>query len=135
MLINSVMLEIRESDVPIRGNAMVSGDSEYDRKVENEIIERLDSGDIYAWFDAKVTVSIEVNGVEFEGYDILGACSYKSLEQFLESGGYYDDMVQTALDNALSELREYVEAFHGTLNESEVKALDLSGIKPVVMVY
>ena len=132
MLINSVMLEIRKSDVPIRGNAMVSGDSEYDRKVENEIIERLDSGDIYAWFDAKVTVSIEVNGVEFEGYDILGACSYTGLKQFLESGGYYDDMVQTALDNALSELRE---SFHGTLNESEVKALDLSGIKPVVMVY
>ena len=135
MLINSVMLEIRESDVPIRGNAMVSGNSKYDRKVENEIIERLDSGDIYAWFDAKVTVSIEVNGITFEGYDILGACSYTFLTQFLESSGYYDDMVQTALDNALSELREYVEAFHGTLNESEVKALDLSGIKPVVMVY
>ena len=132
MLINSVMLEIRESDVPIRGNAMVSGNSKYDRKVENEIIERLDNGDIYAWFDAKVTVEIEVNGVKFEGYDILGACSYTGLKQFLESGGYYDDMVQTALDNALSELRE---AFHGTLNESEVKALDLSGIKPVVMVY
>ena len=134
MIINFITLEIRQSDIPIRGNVMASGDSNYDRRVEDELIERLDGGDIYAWFDAKVTVEIEVNGVTFEGFDTLGGCSYKSLDQFMEPDSYYTDMVKSALDNAVHELIDYVSALHGTLNKDELNIPVLSSIKPIVNV-
>ena len=60
--------------VPVRGNAIVSGDEAYDRQVEDEIIKRLDDGDQAAWFCLKVTGTFG----ECQYSEYLGCCSYES---------------------------------------------------------
>lgn len=65
-----------EHDVTVRGNAMASGDNVFDRQVEDEIIARLDAGEVAAWCCVRVIASIEVNGHTFEGFASIGACSY-----------------------------------------------------------
>lgn len=65
-------VELEEEDTPVRGNAMASGDDAADKALEDEIIERLDRGDISAWCCLKVTASW--NGLT--GVDYLGACSF-----------------------------------------------------------
>lgn len=79
--------------LPIRGNAVNTGNALEDHQIENELIERLNIGDKWAW--CHVTVTAHWNG--FEGEDHLGACSYDNEEGF-RRGGYYDDMVQNAID-------------------------------------
>lgn len=61
-------------DIPVRGNVVSSDDDEYDRKCEDEVIERLDRGDYEAWCCVKVTATWE----GFTGVDYLGACSLDS---------------------------------------------------------
>jgi hypothetical protein len=81
-----------QDDLQVRGNALVSGDDDDDRQAEDEIIERLESGDVWAWASVKVEAVIEVDGEEITGEDYLGACSYADYRDFIEPGGYYDDM-------------------------------------------
>lgn len=93
-------------DVPVRGNAMASGDDEADRKVEDDLIRRLDSGDMWAWFSARV----EAEAFGFKGADTLGCCSYNDQADFLamEEQGYLRDMSQaarSALDDAMLRAR------------------------------
>ncbi len=126
----SIKLEVKQSDIPVKGNVMVSGDSAYDRKVENEILKRLNDGDIAAWFDALVTVCIEWDDSEFtyeyEGTDSLGCCNYASIQQFVkQSGGYFEDMIDQAWDSAV------IEAKNDGVTEDIAKP-DLSKIKPVI---
>ncbi len=92
-------LSCEPEDISIEGNAMASGDDEADRAQEQWIRDQLDSGNEWAW--CAVTVRAEWEG--FHGEDHLGACSYKSAEDFKTPGGYYDDMKATALD-ALNEV-------------------------------
>jgi hypothetical protein len=80
--------------IPVRGNAIASGDNEFDKKVEDEIIERLDSGDVWAW--ASVEVKAKYKGLKAS--DFLGACCYKDENDFKQPGGYYDDMKKIAFD-------------------------------------
>jgi hypothetical protein len=61
--------EQESEDIPVRGNAICSDDEEFDKKAEDEIIERLDRN---AWFCAKVTA--EWKGWKESAY--LGGCSY-----------------------------------------------------------
>lgn len=94
-------ISIEEEYLPVRGNAQVSGDEEADRDVENWIIGRLISGDIWAWCIVRVTAEWE----GLRGDDYLGACCYASEEDF-KTGGYFEDMQQAAyqhllLDNGL----------------------------------
>lgn len=74
------------------------------------IQKRLDDGDIWAW--AAVTVQATVPGCTTAGYACLCGCSYRDTAEFIEPGGYWEDM---KLDAAI-ELRERLEAC--------VKALD-----------
>ena len=80
-------------DLPVRGNAMASGDDAFDREVEDGVLARLDAGDVWAW--ASVEVTAEWEGVT--GRDYLGACSYASEDDFCASGGYFEDMKAGAL--------------------------------------
>lgn len=66
-------LIVEQDDMPVRGNALASGDDELDRKTEQEIIDRLDNGDVWAW----AQVSIRASWAGFRGDDHLGGCSYK----------------------------------------------------------
>lgn len=94
-------------ELPIEGNAMASGDNEADREAEQWIRDQLDQGNIWAW--AAVTVTVAWEG--FEASDHLGACSYKSEEDFREPGGYFDQMVNEALD----ELNDRVAKAHAAM--------------------
>lgn len=88
-------------DLPVRGNAMASGDDDEDRKYEDEILRRLDRGDIWAW--AAVTVTARWNG--YVGRDHLGACCYADEKEFRECGGYFEDMKKNALEDLNATLR------------------------------
>ncbi|GAG86978.1 unnamed protein product, partial [marine sediment metagenome] len=82
------VLTIEPEDIPVRGNAMASGDEEVDRRVEDGIIERLDQGDLWAWCSVKVTATL-LDDTDLEGADYLGGCSYRDEEDFCQDGGYY----------------------------------------------
>lgn len=80
---------------------------EYDRELEEWIASELDSGNDYAWFCAKVTACLEIEGVTFEGSDYLGSCSYKSERDF-KSDAYYSDMLDQALDALLADMERVI---------------------------
>ena len=86
-------LEIEPEDLEIRGNALASGDDAEDREAEDSIIAQLESGNLWAWCSVKVTAT--AGGVE--GVDYLGGCSYRDTAEFIQPGGYYDDMKAEAL--------------------------------------
>lgn len=60
------------------------------RRINNEY----NSGNIYAWFCAKVTVKYR----GFEADDYLGGCSYESEKDFKENSGYYADMILSCIE-------------------------------------
>ncbi len=88
-------IECEPEDLPIKGNAMASGDNEFDAKVEREIREALEGGNAWAWCSVKVTASWN----QCLGYAYLGCCSYDSQKDFETEGGYYEDMKQEALND------------------------------------
>ena len=66
-----------QDDMPVRGNAMASGNDAADRELEDQIIGLLDSGHDWAWCCIKVVASWTApDGTEYEGTDYLGACSF-----------------------------------------------------------
>jgi len=90
----SYEIEVWQDDAAVRGNAMCSGDADFDRSVEDAIIAHLDNGDVWAWATVKVTATYEgIDGVE--GTDYLGCCSHKDEEAF-KACGYYADMKEEA---------------------------------------
>jgi hypothetical protein len=80
-------------EIAVRGNVLASGDDAADKACEDEIIRRLEQGDVWAW--ASVNVRAIWRG--FQGNDYLGGCSYKNEDDFTQPGGYYDDMKEEAL--------------------------------------
>lgn len=92
------LLYAQVDDLPVRGNALASGNDAEDKKAEDSILRKLRNGSIWAWASVKVVASRK----EFSGVDYLGACSYKDFRDFIQPGGYYDDMKQVALDNLLA---------------------------------
>ncbi len=98
---------IEPSDIEIEGNAIASGDDEYDKKVENKLREDVESGNEWAWCDVKVTATYK----DITGTDTLGACSYEDQNSFeSEDGGYYSDMKEVALDDLYDQLVEMEKA-------------------------
>lgn len=66
------------------------------------LLERIDSGDLL-WFVARVTAS--KNGIELAS-DYLGECCYESVADFVRHSGYYADMVQTVVSEALTAIED-----------------------------
>ena len=116
-------LRIEEEDVPVRGNAMASGDDDLDRKYEDEILDRLDRGDLWAWCQVTVTAKITVEDQRFEGWDALGGCSYRNVEEFIQPGGYWEDMRHQALLDLASNLERAVA--RGKIAQSALEAINL----------
>lgn len=86
--------------IPVRGNAMASGDDAADRECEDEILARLDDGDVWAWACVTVRATWTApSGREYVGVDHLSACCYANEADFRQEGGYFRDMVATALDD------------------------------------
>ena len=90
----TVRIFAEQDIIPVEGNACVSGDDAFDREVERAILRRLDQGDIWAW----ATVTVTVCWGPFSASDYLGCCCYEDEADFCQSGGYYDDMVEAALE-------------------------------------
>jgi len=92
-------LFIEQDDLSVRGNALASGDDAQDRACEDEILERLEAGDVWAWASVEVRASFD----GFEASDYLGGCSYRDTADFL-AGGYYEDMKAEALASLIGSL-------------------------------
>lgn len=92
-------------DLQVRGNALCSGNDKLDKQCEDEILRRLDSGDVWAWASAEVKVT--KGGLTESEY--LGGCSYKDAQDFKRCGYYYD-MVTTALERIEAELSNQADA-------------------------
>jgi hypothetical protein len=114
-------------ETPVRGNALASGDDAEDRKQEDEIIGRLDAGDVWAW----ANVTVVARWRSFQGSDNLGACSYASEEDF-KTDGYFEDMCNTALADLNAtisctehELSELHYTAKGKLSKTPVKGFTL----------
>lgn len=88
-------IECLPEDMPVRGNALASGDDEEDRKAENAVLAALECNP-WAW----CLVRVRAWAGSVYGEDYLGCCSYESEEDF-KRGGYWEDMQA----NALSDLR------------------------------
>ena len=96
----AVRLKVEPELIPVEGNASASGDDDFDREVEHNILCRIQQGDIWAWAAVTVTVSWG----PFSASDHLGCCSYANEEDFRHPGGYFDDII----DEARTELNKLV---------------------------
>ena len=103
-------LSVEADDIPVRGNAMASGDDDADRECENELIERLESGDETAWCHVRVVATDPET--ELEGEDSLGCVS-------LEPGAMNPTAIERRLRAAHPEL--WSEAL-ARLNEARLAA-------------
>lgn len=73
----SISVSIEEEDMHVRGNAIESGDKEFDRSVEDRILADLENGNPYAWCYVRVTAMWG----EFEASDSLGMVSCETREE------------------------------------------------------
>lgn len=88
------VVEVKQCDISLEGNLMVSGDDEADRAAEELVREQLRNGNDCAWCD--VVVYARVGG--HEGFDSLGCCSApnrETLDQLIKD----HEMHENALDN------------------------------------
>ena len=93
---------VEYEDIPVRGNAIASEDPEYDEKVENDIINDLESGNIFAW----CTAIVKARWAGFEGVDTLGAVSCFNEESFRESVMEHG-MIESAVEGLIREIRDH----------------------------
>ena len=97
-------VECLPEDICVEGNAMCSGDADYDRSCEEKIFSELKDGNDWAWCTVKVTAKYA--GIKYaEGTSYLGCCSYASEEDF-KSGGYIEQMCDDARDELYAELED-----------------------------
>lgn len=99
-----ITLTAEQDDIPVRGNALASGDDEVDRACEDAILDRLESGDVWAWASVRVRATYR----RYSGSDYLGACSYADEEAFRAPGEYYDAMRDRALENLAFDMLSHV---------------------------
>lgn len=79
---------------------------EFETKEEQEAFDRkLETGEL-SWFHVKVE-AIKY-GIPLAS-DFLGGCCYASLQEFIDSGDYYNDMVKTAIAEAKENIKGLVK--------------------------
>lgn len=64
-------------------------------------------GNEWGWCMVRVTATTQhPNGYDvIVGKDYLSGCSYRSQEDFMQPGGYYEDMKKAALDDMLGKFQ------------------------------
>ena len=103
-------VEITPSDVPVRGNALVSGDDDLDKEAEDEIIAALDAGDFTMWCDVVVTATWG----EISEFVSVGACSYLTESDLMQ------ELIPELRDEALHELNWRVRAVSNSIAQLAV---------------
>ena len=104
-----IRIAVLPEEIPVKGNAICSGDEDFDHQVETEILKRLEQDDVWAW--ATVRVTAEWEGLKEAEY--LGCCCYADEEEFRQEGGYFDEMVDEALANLNKRLHMLYEKLSG----------------------
>ena len=105
----TIEILVEPESIPVEGNAIASGDDDYDRRTEERIQERLDSGDVWAW--ASVTVKGTWRGLTAK--DHLGCCNYRNEKDFRRDV-YYDDMRDAVISDLVEQAQELVAAIGST---------------------
>lgn len=100
-----IAIEALPEDIPVRGNACASGDADIDRQVENEMLERLENGDTWAWCCVRVTAT-HPNAPGLEAVEFLGCCCYHDVDDFKKHSGYYEDMANAARTDLERQIRK-----------------------------
>lgn len=95
-----------EEEMQVRGNALASGDDAVDKRCEDRILARLESGDIWAW----CTVEVKATWQGIEASDYLGGCSYDDETDFCHPKGYYPQMMQSALEELEAKVSALLES-------------------------
>ena len=90
--------DIESDDIPVRGS-FASGDNKLDKELEDDIIKRVNGGDILSWCCAKVTAEWEGH----KGHAYLGGCSYDSYADAEK------DLFENMKDEALDALNGNIE--------------------------
>lgn len=128
------VLSIEPEEISVRGNCIASGDDAYDKKVEDEIIERVDNGDDWAWCTVEVAAVFDGGpGIgKIWGRDHLGGCSYKDEADFKQEGGYYPQMQEEALRNLAVTVVRYMATLQllGFEVKRKEEAVDGSAVAP-----
>ena len=86
----NVRLIATQDDTPVRGNALSSGDDEDDRKYEDLILARLNTGDVWAWAQVEVQATLPDGRT---GSAHLGGCCYEDEKDFKTDNPYYEDLI------------------------------------------
>lgn len=92
------MLALAEGDYDLEKQAW-----EWLKSVENE-------GYVWNWCSVivKATYSDYATGIELEGWDSLGCCSYPDGEDQFKACDYYKDMCDNALSMLMDEMSKYI---------------------------
>lgn len=106
-----IIFEVQDEDIP---TSDLMDNEESIKWVE----ESYESGNIYAWFCAKITVKYK----DLEATDYLGGCSYKSEKDF-KNGGYYYDMVNTCVEEINKDIEDYNQEVQKKWNIRKAKNL------------
>jgi len=80
-------------------------DGSADAELIHQVLKRLEDGNKWAWCAVRVTATWG----EWKGVAYLIGCSYDSLDDFRESGDYYQDMKKDALSELNARLGESYE--------------------------
>lgn len=98
-IVKTIVIEVEceDEDQGWEGNCLASGDDKVDRQQEKWIEHQLENGNPWAWCNIKVTATMD----DATGRDTLGGCSYLSGADFCRPGGYFDDMVESAVSQMM----------------------------------
>lgn len=110
-----IRLYIDPSDISVHGS-FSNGDDAEDKRIEADIMQDFDNGNTWAWCD--VTVTYEINGIEM-GCDHSSGCNYTDLDQFIQEGGYYQDMIEVAYDEAVEACKPMIAWFGQQLTDAK----------------
>ena len=90
-----------------------------DAETRTRVRDQLSRGNEWAW----CSVTVRARWAGFEGRDYLGACSYRGEYDFRRPGGYFDDMVRTAvkelasaIERGAAMLRDHCQGSHAILS-------------------
>jgi len=69
--------------------------------------EQIRDGNVWGWCSVEVKAKFTTeDGEEVEASDYLGGCSYRNRQDFMEPGGYYDDMKKSAYTELCGKLNK-----------------------------
>lgn len=107
--------DVSEARSTIIGNAIKSGDDDYDMEIEHELIDRLNNGDIWAWFSFQVKAILYADNETKDEYktfvgksSIIDCCSYPSYDDFVADTSNRSGLEQEAKCNLKRRVAEYI---------------------------